>query len=59
LASWHRRVYIATFGEPPLPTATSAFITALRGAITHDDRSVGPRDGRGVSAGSVSSAVPR
>lgn len=31
---WQRRIYIATFGEPPLPTATSAFITALRGALT-------------------------
>jgi DNA-binding transcriptional LysR family regulator len=41
LEGWHRRVYIATFGEPPLPAATSAFIAALRGAINRDDRSVG------------------
>lgn len=49
LEGWHRRVYIATFGEPPLPAATSAFIAALRGAINHDDR-IGHRDDRSVGA---------
>ena len=30
LTALRRRIYLATFGEPPDPPATTAFITALR-----------------------------
>jgi DNA-binding transcriptional LysR family regulator len=30
LTGFRRRIYLATFGEPPDPPATTAFITALR-----------------------------
>jgi DNA-binding transcriptional LysR family regulator len=32
LADYRRRVYVVTYGEPPDPPATSAFVTALRAA---------------------------
>lgn len=37
LAGHRRRVYVATYGEPPDPPATSAFVAALRTAVAHDD----------------------
>lgn len=33
LTGFRRRSYLATFGEPPDPPATTAFITALRTTI--------------------------
>jgi DNA-binding transcriptional LysR family regulator len=35
LAGYRRRVYVATYGEPPDPPATSALVAALRTAVTH------------------------
>jgi DNA-binding transcriptional LysR family regulator len=32
IPQFRRRVYVATYGEPPDPPATTAFITALRHA---------------------------
>ena len=37
LAGHRRRVYVATYGDPPDPPATSAFVAALRTAVAHDD----------------------
>ncbi|HSK91833.1 MAG TPA: LysR family transcriptional regulator [Euzebyales bacterium] len=37
LAGHRRRIYVATYGDPPDPPATSAFVAALRTAVTHDD----------------------
>jgi DNA-binding transcriptional LysR family regulator len=34
LAGYRRRVYVATYGDPPDPPATSAFIAALRSTVT-------------------------
>jgi DNA-binding transcriptional LysR family regulator len=33
LRDFRRRVYLATYGDPPDPPATTAFITALRDAV--------------------------
>jgi DNA-binding transcriptional LysR family regulator len=33
LRDFRRRVYLATYGDPPDPPATTAFITALQGAV--------------------------
>jgi DNA-binding transcriptional LysR family regulator len=33
---FRRRVYLATYGEPPDPPATAAFVTALRQAVDED-----------------------
>ncbi len=32
-----RRVYLATYGDPPDPPATAAFLAALRHAVAHSD----------------------
>jgi DNA-binding transcriptional LysR family regulator len=45
LAGHRRRIYIATYGEPPDPPATSAFVAALRTAVAHDDVARGPMAG--------------
>jgi DNA-binding transcriptional LysR family regulator len=45
LAGHRRRIYVATFGEPPDPPATSAFVAALRTAVAHDDVARGPMAG--------------
>jgi DNA-binding transcriptional LysR family regulator len=37
LAGHRRRVYVATYGDPPDSPATSAFVAALRTAVAHDD----------------------
>jgi DNA-binding transcriptional LysR family regulator len=45
LAGHRRRIYVATFGDPPDPPATSAFVAALRTAVAHDDVARGPMAG--------------
>lgn len=34
LSTFHRRIYVATFGDPPQPPATAAFVDALTDAVT-------------------------
>jgi DNA-binding transcriptional LysR family regulator len=51
IPEFRRRVYLATYGEPPDPPATAAFVAALQSAVAAFDRAGSPRRGARPRAG--------